>query len=71
MNWNDISTLNFQKYAKTLKEKPESELERVELLIKQNAILLGVTEDEAKKIHLGELQSVKNLLTTPIPQKIY
>jgi hypothetical protein len=71
MNWNDISTLNFQKYAKTLKEKPESELERVQLLIKQNAILLGVTEDEAKKIPLGELQSVKNLLTTPIPQKIY
>jgi hypothetical protein len=71
MNWNNISTLNFQKYAKTLKEKPESELERVQLLIKQNAILLGVTEYEAKKIPLGELQSVKNLLTTPIPQKIY
>lgn len=71
MNWDNISTINFQKYAKTLSEEPKTELERIDLLIRQNAILLNCTEEEAKKIPLKDLQSVKDLLTKPMPTKIY
>lgn len=71
MNWDSISTVNFQKYAKTLEEKPQTELEKIDLLIKQNAILLNCTEDEVKDFTIGDLQKVKDLLSTPIPKKLY
>ena len=71
MKWDNISTVNFQKYAKTLSEEPKTEVETIDLLIRQNAILLNMSEDEVKDIPLNELQSVKNLLRTPMPQKIY
>lgn len=64
-NWNDITVEKFVELQKTFKEKPQTELERHDLLVKRALILTDLEIDEIENLPINELNRVDELLAKP------
>lgn len=64
-NWNDITVEKFVELQKTFKEKPQTELERHDLLVKRALILTDLEIEEIENLPINELNRVDELIAKP------
>ena len=70
-NWDNVSTAQFMRFDRAKKKVPETDMERIDLLIEKVCALTGIEESEAEQMELSEINKIKALESIGLPEKIY
>lgn len=69
--WDKVSTRQFMQFDKLQKIEVDTDIDRIELLIKKASVLSGLSIEEVEELPMSELDNIKTLADTPMNQKIY
>lgn len=69
-NWNNITLEQYQKLQKTSEYEVETDIQILNQKIEQTCIITGLPEEEVEKLPFNELNKVKELIETDLPEVI-